>query len=537
MKKIIAFAAFAAALVTAASCVKERSNAPVQTTTKVLTLGFEENALDTKTYVRDYKIGNIWWSTNAVDKVIYVFDKDANKYVFASTSTTTEATREFSCDSWPTGAEPQFVLWSGKQASGSAPDASSVSGNVISGLSLSSAQTIGNANSFALNANIAVMKEGDTALRNVFGYIRYTVPAVNELAGIKAVSVTADEDLAGNVQIDYSGADPVATIVSDGVKSVSATTRFKDGYQAGTYYLVVPAGTYHNVKFTITPFAEGADVSSQDAAAGTPFTINAKGDVVIERGKFTSAGELPVADPNAGGSGGGEDDDDDDIDWPNDADAFDYGVAKGTTKFETTYPDGERVFYSHEYNVQLELGNSDELDEHGRKKRFLPLGDDCTINGITYYGRLYFYGNRMTTESTPGPSSWMDGYANIIPTSSAISWKINRPGILSYYAAAANQTAIDRGVIYRVAILKTVAGDTSAEIVYNYTPSVWDPFDRKPQNHPEAYFDLEITKDMLLGIDEAATIYLWAAQSTGKLNIQIHHFPFKWTPTAKETIE
>ena len=110
MKKIIAFAAFAAALVTAASCVKERSNAPVQTTTKVLTLGFEENALDTKTYVRDYKAGTIWWSTNAVDKVIYVFDKDAAKYTFASTSTTTEATREFSCDSWPASAEPQFVL-------------------------------------------------------------------------------------------------------------------------------------------------------------------------------------------------------------------------------------------------------------------------------------------------------------------------------------------------------------------------------------------------------------------------------------------
>ena len=518
MKKIIAFAAFAAALVTAASCVKERSNAPVQTTTKVLTLGFEENALDTKTYVRDYKAGTIWWSTNAVDKVIYVFDKDAAKYTFASTSTTTEATREFSCDSWPAGAEPQFVLWSGKQATGSSPDASSVSGSVISGLSLPAAQTIGNANSFAINANIAVMKEGDTALRNVFGYIRYTVPAVNELAGIKAVSVTADEDLAGNVQIDYSGADPVATIVSGGVKSVSATTRYKEGYQAGTYYLVVPAGTYHNVKFTITPFAEGADVSSQDAAAGTPFTLNSKNDVVVERGKYTDAGTLPVADPNAGGSGGGEDDDDDDIEWPNDEDAFDYGVAKGEEK-AAAYP-------------------SDELTAQGiTNKSVLDEGATATLDKVTYYGNMTFYGSRWTTGFKPKPTAWLGNYTNIIPQNYCFSWKVNRPGKFLYYISVANDQTIERGVIYKLAVVKTVAGDTVAEILDTYQPVSSDEYDlvRQPWNNPQYYHEFVVTKDDLLGIDEAATLYFFAEQSLGKTNISVHHHPIKWTPTAKET--
>ena len=517
MKKIIAFAAFAAALVTAASCVKERSNAPVQTTTKVLSLGFEENAPDSKTYIRDYKIGNVWWSTNAVDKVIYVFDKDANKYTFASTSTTTEATREFSCDSWPTEAEAKFVLWSGKQATGSNPDASTVSGSVISGLSLSSAQTIGNANSFSLSANIAVMKEGDTALRNVFGYIRYTVPAVNTLAGIKAVSVSADEDLAGNVQINYSGADPVATIVSGGVKSVSATTRFKEGYQPGTYYLVVPAGTYHNVKFTITPFAEGADVSSQDAAAGTPFTLNVKGDVVVERGKYTDAGTLPVSDPNAGGSGGGEDDDDDDIEWPTDEDAFDYGVEKNKEK-TAAYPEAERTALGIANNYTIAKGNSVTLDK------------------VTYFGQMVFYGNRWTSGSHPKPDAWMTGYENIIPQTFCVSWKVNRPGKLQYYISVGSQTTIDRGIIYKLAILKTVGGDTTAEILDTFEPTA-DQIDlaRQPWNNPQFYHEFVISKDDLLGIDEAATLFLFHTQKQEKSNIQVHEFPIKWTPTAKET--
>ena len=513
MKRFLAIAAFAAALVASVSCNKEMNVVP--TTTKTLSVGFESRTPDSKTYVRDVNAGTIWWANTNTDKILYVFDAAGTKYNFVSTSTTSEATREFTCDTWPVDAEVKFALWSGKVATGSDPDASTVSGNIISGLRLPSAQSINNAHSFANNANIAVMKEGDTSLRNVFGYIRYTIPAVNDLASIKNVSITADEDLAGNVQVDYSGDAPVATVVSGGAKTVSANTRYKDKYEAGTYYLIVPAGTYHNVKITITPFAQGADPTDQNAATAAPFTLTAKNAVVVERSKYTDAGTLPYVNPN----GGEEEEEDDDIEWPEDEDAFDYGLNKGVQK-TAEYPESERTTLGIASNYVLADATS------------------VTLGKVTYYGKCTFYGNRWTTDSKPGPSVWMDGYTNVIPQNLCFSWKINRPGKFLYFPCVGNQTTIDRGVVYKIAILKTVGGDTTAEIVTTYTPTA-EEFDitRQPWNHEDMYLEFEITKDQILGIDEAATVYLWAAHPAGKLNVQIHHFPIKWTPTAKQESE
>ena len=512
MKKIFAFAACAVALAAVVSCNKEISSVPV--TTKTLTLGFEERLPDSKTYVQSVDAGTIYWGTTSQDKIIYVFDAAGTKYNFVSTATAAEATRTFTCDTWPVDAEAGFVVWSGKTATGSSPDATTVSGNTISGLSLPATQNISNAHSFAGNANIAVMKPGDSVLRNAFGYIRYTVPEVEGYAAIKAVAIEADENLAGNVEIDYSGSDPVATVVSGGSKSASATTRFKNGYQAATYYLIVPAGTYHNFKITITPFANGADRTDQNAASGTPFTLSAKNAVVVERGKYTDAGTLPYVNPNPE-----EDDEDDDIEWPEDEDAFDYGVNKGTQK-TASYPESERTALGIANNYVI-------LD-----------AASVTLDKVTYYGKCTFYGNRWTTDSKPGPSVWMDGYTNVIPQNLCFCWKINRPGKFLYFPCVGNTTTIERGVVYKIAILKTIGGDTTAEIVTTYTPTA-EEFDttRQPWNHEDMYLEFEITKDQILGIDEAATVYLWGAHPAGKLNVQIHHFPIKWTPTAKQESE
>ena len=72
MKKIIAFAAFAAALVATVSCNKEQN--VNLTTVKTISLGFEERLTDTKTYVKDPQSGAIWWGFSEVDQIIYVFD-------------------------------------------------------------------------------------------------------------------------------------------------------------------------------------------------------------------------------------------------------------------------------------------------------------------------------------------------------------------------------------------------------------------------------------------------------------------------------
>ena len=536
MKKIIAIAAFAAALVATVSCNKEQNNISSLTTVKTLSLGFEDRLPDSKTYVKDPQAGTIWWGISEVDQVIYVFDEACTKYNFVSASTTPEATREFSCDTWPVNSDPGFVVWSGKLATGNSADATVVDGDIISGLVLPTTQYNDHASSFAYNTNVAVKKPGDATLRNVFGYIRYTVPNVGGYAAIKNVSISADEFLAGPVQIDYSGANPVATIVGSGQKVVNADVNFNGGFEPGSYYMTVPAGTYHNLKITITPFAENADRTQKNAMAAAPFTLSAKSDVVVERGKYTDAGELPYVDPNA-------EEEDDDVEWPTDPTAFDYGYDKGVTH-TASYPAAERqadeikAYAAYPDGIK---GGSVIKDAEG----FMPT---VTLDRVTYYGPLTFNSNRWTTGNSAGPDNWLDfeddQFDKMVPQNRCLSWKINRPGKFKYFLCVQTQTHIDRGISYRVVLVKTVSGDTTAEVLINYVAT--DPeniakvpvdLTRQPAQHPESYVEFEVPKEALLGIDEAATLYLYAYNHTKAGTIQVHHFPIQWTPTAKEKLD
>ena len=515
MKKIFAIAAFAAALVATVSCNKEQNF----TTAKTLSFGFEERLTGSKTYVKDPASGTIWWGFSDVDQVIYVFDANCNKYTFTSASNTPEATREFSCDTWPVDAQQSFVVWSGKLATGNSADATTVDGDIISGLVVPPTHYNDHASSFAYNANLAVMKPGDTKLRNVLGYIRYTIPDVGGYASIKNVSITADEYLAGPLRVDYSGADPVATITGTGQKVVNADVNFNGGYEPGSYYMAVPPGTYHNLKITITPFAEGADRSQKNAQAAAAFTLAAKGDVVVLRGKYTDAGVLPAEDPNA-------EEEDDDVEWPNDPTAFDYGYGKGVVH-EAAYPADERNSYDPVIKSGFKLGSTSGIYQ-------------CTLDRVTYYSVLTFNGNRWTTGGVVGPDTWLDldgeEYDNIVPQNRCFSWKVNRPGKFQYFLCTESQQSLDRGIAYRVVLLKTVSGNTTAEIIIDYTPDDDHPIDmtRQPWNHPESYAEFVVPKDKLVGIDEAATLYFYA-YCPSKMNIQVHHFPIKWTPTASES--
>lgn len=538
MKKSIILAAFAAALMATVSCNKEQNEISSQTTTKTLSLGFEGRTFDTKTYVKDPSAGTIWWGISEVDQVLYVFDDACTKYVFTSASTTPEATREFTCDTWPANTEPGFVVWSGKLASNTSnPDATTVDGDTIDGLVLPTTQYNDHASSFAYNTNIAVKKPGDASLRNVFGYIRYTVPDVGGYAAIKNVTIEADEFLAGPVHIDYSGADPVATIVGQGQKTVTADVNFNGGYEPGSYYMTVPAGTYHNVKITITPFASNADRTKKDAMAAAPFTLSAKGDVVVERGKYTDAGVLLYVDPN-------EEEEDDDIEWPTDPTAFDYGYDKGVTH-DAKYPAAERqtdeIKAYAAYPDGIKGGSVIKDDVDGG---FMPR---VTLDRVTYYGPLTFNSNRWTTGNAAGPDVWMDfeedQFDKMVPQNRCFSWKINRPGKFKYFLCVQSQTHIDRGVTYRLVLVKTVSGNTTAEVLVNYVATDPEnlakvPIDltRQPAAHPESYMEFEVPKDALLGIDEAATLYFYAFNHTKAGSIQVHHFPIKWTPTAKEKL-
>jgi hypothetical protein len=307
------------------SCTREQVS-DVREGEMTITAGFESWTPDdaaSRTYVAGGT--EIRWSSAAIDKVLYVFDTKGVKNVFTSTESGAAATRAFSGTISP-DASVRYVLWSGKSAgsdrSGLAeiavPSSTDELGNepigaggeisfetksgdgatrtVITGSSLEvvNPQTINNTGSFAQDANISVMKPGDTALRSVFGMIRYTIPAGDDgCATIKSVTFSADEDLAGEIRIDYSGQAPTAAIIANGSPSLTVNTRWSGkipGYEAGTLYAVLPEGVYHNFKVTVTPFEDGA--STQDAATGEPYTLSSKGDVIVKRGCYTDAGTL-----------------------------------------------------------------------------------------------------------------------------------------------------------------------------------------------------------------------------------------------------
>ena len=264
-------------------------------------------ASGTKTFVSGGT--SVLWSDCDADKVIYVFDSKGVKNVFTSTETGESAARSFS-GTISEGSDVQWVLWSGKVA---ADDHSALveesttteyfSGgfeSIGSGGSIEFETRSGGAESRTVfgGSSLRVVNPQNIshpALRSAFGYIRFTVPAgEGGHATIKSVTFSADEYIAGEIQIDYTGDEPVTRIVADGSQSLTVNTCFGDGgYEAGTLYAVLPAGIYHHLTLTVTPFL--GDAATQDAETGEPYTLASKGEVVVCRGQFTDAGTISPA--------------------------------------------------------------------------------------------------------------------------------------------------------------------------------------------------------------------------------------------------
>lgn len=291
-----------------------------------ITAGFECQFPEEQTKTHVSGGSKILWSSG--DNAIYVFDSKGKKNKFTSDETGPSETRTFT-GTITNGSEIEYILWTGKgkndtdesyltSVPGGSLDNEDLApgngGSVVdwdytksgsffasdiflgSTLTVLDPQDIATTNTFASKANITIMKKGDTAFRNVFGYIRFTVPKGEDgNSAIKSVKFSADEYMAGKIQIDYSGDDPVASIVEGTSKSVTVNMRWNPStsrYEDGTFYAVLPPGTYKNLKITVTPFSNGA--SSQNAATGTPFVLKSSRDVVIKRGLYTDAGTLPA---------------------------------------------------------------------------------------------------------------------------------------------------------------------------------------------------------------------------------------------------
>ena len=464
-----------------------------------VSLSLEKHGFDnstTKTYLSGERV---CWGTTSADKVVYVFDSNGAKNVFTRTSPVNTGPVAQFVGTVTSGATPLYVLWSGKSQS---YDQSIITGDVISGTSLAvmNPQNISNTNSFANNANISVMKynadclqnvfgnitsETDVdapadngSLQNVFGYIRYTIPqGTDGCATIKSVTFSADEPLSGQIQIDCSGSEPEVDIIASPNTSLTVNTRYKSGlgYEAGTVYAVLPPGTYHNLKMTITPFVSGA--TQQDASTGVPFTIEATEDVVVTRSKYTDAGTLPYENPNPNWEIP------EDI-WPNDTDAFDYGVIE--TK-EADISDAET------YTLQ-------------------------TIDKVTYGAGLGFYTDKFAMNRV---NEWetIDGIQ--LPKDSYISFKINKPGTLSFIPRVQN---VDTHPAIVVGLLTDSNGEKSYRQIFNTTLYLTNTI-----KDEAARLTIPVSEEYMADITESATVYVYSEQ--GSLLV----YPIKWSVDMSST--
>ncbi len=467
-------------LLIALSCVKEE-NKPSTGERISLSVGLEEFLAvesDTKTYLSGSKVR---WGTTAPDKVLYVFDSAGEKNVFSRTAPTAGTSNVATFEGTVTvGSSPDILLWSGKTQNN---DNSVRLGNVLSGSSLAvvNPQTINNTNSFDQTANISAMKNGDSCLRNVFGYIRYIIPQGDDgCATIKSVTFSADEAMSGQIEIDCSSSIPVASVVASSNTSLTVNTRYKNGlgYESGTLYAVLPPGVYHNLKVTITPFSGGA--TDVDAPTGEAFTIKSRGEIVILRGKYTDAGELPYVNPHPGWTIP-------ESEWPEDTEAFDYGVIESKeanlTGMGASYPQ--------------------------------------TVDKVTYGTGLEFYTDKFFLKYC---EQWISGpESSALPQERFITFKINKPGTLSFIPRVQN---VDDRPIIAIGLLTSRDGTFSYQQIYSQTIALG-----MTQKAESSRVSFPITSQMLEGITEAAQVFIYC--TAGQLLV----YPVKWQVSFASSID
>lgn len=495
MKKMLILSCLSLAVMSVMSCNKEPDVAPVSGKQITLSVGFEDQvSVDaphqaaTKTYLKNQSA--IEWGSNGADKIIYVFDSKGKKNAFdAPTDAPTSATRSFT-GTISEGSEIAYVIWTGSSAS---YDKCTISDGVISGSSLvvKNPQAVNNANSFDNGANVAIMKPGDTALRNVFGYIKYTVPVIEggTTGAIKSVTFSAAEPLAGAVEVDYTGTDPVATVVGNGSKSLTVNTRVKNGLEAGTYYAVLPVGTYTDFKITVT------------LPDDTSFDLPVSDPVTIVRGKYTTAGTLPVEDPNASEEPEPEDPGESFV-WPNDANAFDYQISVGDSK--TANMSGF---------IEAGIANGGKIPES--------MNYQITLDKVTYCGNeTAFYGNPRFVANRAKTFEKIGGVNMPTATTQHFFFKINRPGKLSFFPRYTNKTE----TVFVVALVTTTEEGVNAKYLFTGTPATKSSAE-SDQNKPECRISVDVTEEDMTGITEAATVYVFHKDVSETLS----YYPITWT--------
>ena len=141
--------------------------------------------------------------------------------------------------------------------------------------------------SFAEEHNISVAKASKTrgvevvdniTFKNVCSYLKFTIPTY--VAGVSSVTLsTKNRNIAGEATIDFSGDEPVLTLTSNAVKSISMT----GSYARGSEFL-----------FVLAPGEiQGCEVKVVDSE-GQTWNVIKTSTFTLKAGKYKNLGTLDV---------------------------------------------------------------------------------------------------------------------------------------------------------------------------------------------------------------------------------------------------
>lgn len=201
--------------------------------------------------------------------------------------------------------------------------------------------------------------------------------------------------------------------------------------------------------------------------------------------------------------------------WPEDPTAFDYGLDNGNSR--------RAEYLTKEEREAAGVVNNQKTT------------DPATLDGITYGPGAVYQGNRMNYNKVN--NEWSEDYPNVIPSANYQSFKINRPGSVSFFQSLVS--GIDRIPTYYMAVVTTVNGVKSAKIVDSYVPLETEVIDGKessgrPGNpyaddtFKEYVITLTVAEEDLKGITEAATVYIYHRFTTGN-TCAVLYYPLAWT--------
>lgn len=198
--------------------------------------------------------------------------------------------------------------------------------------------------------------------------------------------------------------------------------------------------------------------------------------------------------------------------YPNDPEAFDYGLAPGQTK---------TADLSAEALADWAVGKNEVLPPPSiTVDNITWLASEK--NSATYMGIRIVYNRVKAYEKVAGVK---------VAADMGIRFKINRPGSFSMYPRFMYSDA-SRAQKFIAVLVTTKNGVTTATRIFEETkPEQYMSTDVKEKRvDDKCRIIFDVTEEMLAGIDEAATIHLWhAADNAENIGHMVSYFPPKWT--------